>query len=70
MDSTITRTIVRIITHVTMNACILYFRGSVFEVAVVHEAVFTLSMEVWVMCCDLCEIGIRGATEGLKENEV
>ena len=38
--------------------------------AVVHEAVVTLSVEVWVMCGNLRKVRIRRATEGLRENEV
>ena len=36
MNSAIARTMVWSVTHVTMDAFILYFRGSVLEVAIVH----------------------------------
>ena len=64
------RDMVRVITHITMDACILYLGGRVFEVSIMYEAVFTLSMEVWVMCGNLREVRIRRATEGLGKYEV
>ena len=70
VNRTIARTMVRDITHIPVNACVLYLGGSVFEVSVVYEAVFKLSMEVWVMCGHLREARIRRATEGLGKYEV
>ena len=70
VNGTIARAMVRGIMHITINACILYLGGSVFEVSIVYEAVSKLSMEVWVMCGNLREVRIRRATEGLGKYEV
>ena len=70
VNGAIARAMVRGITHITIDSSILYLGGRVFEVSIVYEAVFKLSMEVWVMCGNLREVRIRRATEGLGKNEV